>query len=116
MTSQKSKCCGGALLGGGSGGVTRWHVCGTCGQACDPQSDTPRTDRIIDLIVAGIPCPTLDAHARDLERELRLAEMAAKDNADWFNCLVRDLAKLLGCAEKPSAVLEAVGKLVREPQ
>lgn len=45
-------------------------------------SGTPRTDRLIDMIVAGIPCETLDEHAKRLETEL-VAEMNRfQDTAD----------------------------------
>lgn len=49
----------------------------------------------------------LAAEVRRLEEQLRLAEMAAADNADWFDNLVLDLSKILGCDNTPVVVLGA---------
>lgn len=52
--------------------------------------------------------------AQKIERELaamkqekHLSEQSASYNIDWFDCLVSDLAKILGCESKASAVIEA---------
>jgi len=46
-----------------------------------------------------------------LERELHTADQAASDNADWFNALVNDLAEILGCEKKPTAIIAACKQL-----
>ena len=42
-----------------------------------------------------------------LKQEKHLSDMTARESSDWFDCLVDDLAKILGCENKASAVIEA---------
>jgi hypothetical protein len=80
-------------------------------------SDTPRTDAFYS---AGYP--TFDASlgfARQLERELNaakkaeyIADLCARENADWFNALVADLSAILSCEKSASAVIQTAKDLV----
>lgn len=44
------------------------------------------------------------------------ARLAARDNADWLDDLVLTLAELLHCERKPSIILDAVRKIVPDPE
>jgi len=49
----------------------------------------------------------LERELAAMKQEKHLSEQSASYNIDWFDCLVSDLAKILGCESKASAVIEA---------
>lgn len=71
-------------------------------------TDTPRTDAVSNEPSGPDNIVSIYTLSRQLERELRLAEMAAKDNADWFDNLVHDLSQTLGCEQSAGSVVAAV--------
>ena len=70
--------------------------------------------------VSGNPC-TLDwlvknepewaanqiRHRDKIEAELHAANLAASDNADWFDALVRDVSEILKCEANPTTIIES---------
>lgn len=52
----------------------------------------------------------------DCHREIHQLGQVASNNADWFDSLVNELSEILGCEKTPSAVIEAVEKLVNDEQ
>jgi hypothetical protein len=65
---------------------------------------TPRTDEAMEShLDCGVPMDL----ARQIEIELHDANQAARDNADWFDSLVNELAAILGCEAKASKIIEA---------
>ena len=73
-----------------------------------PKTETPRTEK-----AATSWCDSILESAR-LERELRAANQVATENKDWFDALVNDVAEILGCEKKPTAILAACAQLKTE--
>ena len=82
-------------------------------------NDTPRTDAALlthfdEPVVPANFARHLERELRECKEQLRLAEMAASDNADWFDALVKDVAVIIGCERKPSTIIEGIKRVTEQ--